>query len=780
MTLPRAAMPSFAGGEISPQVEGRFDTEKYQAALRRARNVLIEPEGGVYNRPGLEWCGAVRDEASPVILIPFQSAPNLAYVLEFGDETLRFLFDGGYVLEEAKTIDDANSVGGSPPYLFVLDITGHGYAVGDDIYLEMTGPAQANGRVLRVTAVTTDTVTFEVDARAWDSFDTPATASRILTLDTPYAADELEGLGFEQSNDIMLLTHLSYPPYTLTRVAADDWTLEETVYGTTTPTPTVPTVTAYRPNTPGGWDPKPHKYAITAVDEVTGRESLVSPTGTTNVDNDITINGNWNNLSWSSVTGAEYYIIYKVVNGNYGYIGTSETLTFTDDNINPDLSDTPPRDTQIFDAADKYPAVVTFHEQRAVFARTTEKPGGIFGSRSSDFNNMNVRRPLQADDAYSFNVVGRKANAIRHLLPMKRLLALTDTAVFSIFGDGGFISPIDVRIDNEGYRGASSVRPVLLDENVAIYASALGSAVRTLGFQFDRDGYKGNDISIYARHLFKGFTILDMAWAEYPTATLWVVRSDGKLATLTWQAEQQVWGWSLCETDGTVEAVCCVTENGEDVAYFVVSRTVDGEDRKFVERITTTLWSDIDDACYLDSARRYSGSPATIIRGLDHLEGATVTALADGSVRTGLVVSGGKITLPVAASSVVVGLPYEAWLWTLPIVQQAQGYGSTKARKQALASVVVTVQNTRGIEVGVGRRQLVGQAETSNQAAGSTFYEIITRNEELVGEADYLRSGDLSADLPPGDWTEATLVIRQRYPLPMKILGVFPDVAMGE
>ena len=46
--------PSFAAGEISPDVASRIDLDKYQSALLQAENVFIRPYGSAYRRPGTE------------------------------------------------------------------------------------------------------------------------------------------------------------------------------------------------------------------------------------------------------------------------------------------------------------------------------------------------------------------------------------------------------------------------------------------------------------------------------------------------------------------------------------------------------------------------------------------------------------------------------------------------------------------------------------------------------------------------------------------------------
>lgn len=82
-------------------------------------------------------------------------------------------------------------------------------------------------------------------------------------------------------------------------------------------------------------------YAVTALD-ADDEESPASETVTAN--NNLLVPGAYNRISWEPSAGALRYRVYKEVNGLLGFIGEVDapTLLFTDDNIGPDLSITPP------------------------------------------------------------------------------------------------------------------------------------------------------------------------------------------------------------------------------------------------------------------------------------------------------------------------------------------------------------------------------------------------------------------------------------------------------
>src|SRR5690606_9359904 len=138
-------------------------------------------------------------------------------------------------------------------------------------------------------------------------------------------------------------------------------------------------------------------YVVSAVSEDTGEESLPSSPAT--VKNDMTYKGNRNTITWDPVTGASYYVIYKMDNGVYGYIGKSETTEFVDENITPDIADGPQEGRNPFSGSGNYPRCVTFVEQRLAFASTKNEPQAVWLSQSGNYENFNESSPAKASDA---------------------------------------------------------------------------------------------------------------------------------------------------------------------------------------------------------------------------------------------------------------------------------------------------------------------------------------------------------------------------------------------
>lgn len=585
--------------------------------------------------------------------------------------------------------------------------------------------------------------------------------ARVYRVGSPYNGVELAELDFEQSADVVYLAHIDHKPGKLLRYDHADWRFVDVSFGPTIVAPGGVTATATTPvTTADSYFPQPATYYVTAVNDATGQESRIGSGAT--VSNDLTLKKNYNTVSWSAVTGATAYRVYKAPNELApGYIGTTTQTTFRDDNIGPDLTQGPPAGSNPFDIAGNWPSTVAFFQQRLFWARTRNQPNGIYGSRSgqTNFENMDTSTPLRDNDALSFAIVGQRVNAVNQLVGSSGLLALSSDAVFNITGGtGDVLTPTNPVPRRQIGRGASRLNPIAVD-SVVFFRPVKGSSVRAINYSFEVDGIKSDDVSIYSPHFFEGFDIKSWAYCEEPNSLIWAVRSDGKLLCFTWEQEQQVWGWTLCETDGEVESVCSITEAGEDRLYLTVWRTVQGVRRLYIERMASSHWERVEECCFLDCATTFVfDAPTRVLVNLGYLEGRVLSALVDGSVFEGLIVVNGTVTLPVPGTYVTIGLPYAGLIKTLPVAFEMDG--TNIAKHQHVGEIVVRVMNTRGVLAGPDEKNL---------------FEIKPRSMEDYGAPNDLHTGDLRIDAAPVASHEACAVISLPYPLPATITAVLLD-----
>ncbi len=220
--------------------------------------------------------------------------------------------------------------------------------------------------------------------------------------------------------------------------------------------------------------------------------------------------------------------------------------------------------------------------------------------------------------------------------------------------------------------------------------------------------------------------------------------------------------WHRHTTDGLVESVCTITESDgaggtTDAVYLIVNRTIDGQSKRYVERMADRVFDTPADFWFVDCGLQYSGTPVTTVSGLDHLEGKTVAILGDGSVVPSQVVSGGAIALDGAYSKVTVGLAYTAELETLNL--EPAGGATLQGEMKKIAQVTVRVKDARGIRVGLNQGALreVKQRSSSSSARRCRAYD-----------------GDWQVSIP-SEWNrDGRLFVQQAYPLPCTILDLIP------
>lgn len=173
-------------------------------------------------------------------------------------------------------------------------------------------------------------------------------------------------------------------------------------------------------------------------------------------------------------------------------------------------------------------------------------------------------------------------------------------------------------------------------------------------------------------------------------------------------------------------------------------------------------------------------TPTTVVSGLNHLEGMTVSVLADGNAVLDLVVENGSITLLNEASDITIGLPFIAQLQTMYLDTQDPNGGSVQGRRKNIPNMVVRVSDTRGITAGVN------QPDASTQPEGATvpwvgMKSVFNRSIEVEpGETEPLFTGDGFVEVMGGWDTKGQIAIEQTNPLPANILAVFPNFSQGD
>lgn len=344
-----AIQPSIVAGEVSPSIWGRTDLAKFKSGASTGRNFFVNYRGGFASRAGLAYVGTCKQPgtAAPPRDIPFQFNINQGYALEFGDQYMRVKANGAYVTEATVAISSV-----SVAALFTTTAA-HGYAVGDWVFDQ--GNTGFNGLTWIITATPSST-TFTVKdlfgtAITAATASTAGTVARIFTAIAPYAAVDLPYLKYTQSANTMSLTCVNtetlteYPPYNLLRNSNSSWSFSIPTFGALIAAPANVTAAATSSTTVNTW----YSYVVTAVNS--NDEESVASTPCYIENNNIAINAGSNTITWTAVTGAISYNVYKAtpsynvqvpIGVTYGYAGQSFGTQFTDTNVTADFTDVPP------------------------------------------------------------------------------------------------------------------------------------------------------------------------------------------------------------------------------------------------------------------------------------------------------------------------------------------------------------------------------------------------------------------------------------------------------
>src|SRR5210317_497040 len=104
-------LTNFTGGELSPRLDGRNDLAKYPTGCKTLENMIIFPHGSAARRSGTQYVAEVKDSSKETRLIPFEFSTTQTYILEFGDQYIRFYKDNGQILSGGSAYEI------SSPYL---------------------------------------------------------------------------------------------------------------------------------------------------------------------------------------------------------------------------------------------------------------------------------------------------------------------------------------------------------------------------------------------------------------------------------------------------------------------------------------------------------------------------------------------------------------------------------------------------------------------------------------------------------------------------------------
>ena len=183
----------FNGGEFSPMAQGRVSSDRYKTGLNACLNYIPTLQGPLIRRPGTKVAAFVSNPLQPSVLIPFVFSQTQAYMLEFGQQYIKFYANGGTVVTQSSMFKVVGATNDLEHFFFGTRPQ----------YAAKTGEAILGSSVV---------------------------LPGQLQVQTPYNYQDVGQIKWAQSADTLYLTHPNYPTFKLQRFGTYDWRLAQVYF----------------------------------------------------------------------------------------------------------------------------------------------------------------------------------------------------------------------------------------------------------------------------------------------------------------------------------------------------------------------------------------------------------------------------------------------------------------------------------------------------------------------------------------------------------------------
>jgi hypothetical protein len=417
-----------------------------------------------------------------------------------------------------------------------------------------------------------------------------------------------------------------------------------------------------------------------------------------------------------------------------------------------------------------YPADCSFHEERLVFVGAQiVRPTRFDTTASADFENF---KPGTEDaDAIAYNIGANQANPLRWVMSAENLIMGTASGEVRVRGSNETdqLTPTTTQAKFATGYGVADIKPLRVS-NAILFVQRQGLKLRELAYALENDGFRAPDLTKRAEHITAG-GLLQIVYQQEPWSIVWGRTGNGALIGMSYERDESVLGWhrhplggnGYCESLAVIPAPSA----GSDQLWMIVRRTINGQTKRYIEFLEDALGTleNQADAFYVDCGASYYGLPATVISGLDWLEGCTVKILADGAARPDAVVTAGAITLDREASIVHVGLG-STWKLKPMLLEAGSQEGTAQGKTKIVDRVWLRMFRTLGVKIGRDEANLETLNFRSTSDAMDTPVPLFTGTVQIPFKGTFKPEGDI---LIVGDGA-----------FPATILALVPRVTTNE
>ena len=737
-----AQLSNFTAGELSPRLDGRNDLAKYSAGCATVENMVIYPHGAAARRPGTQYVAEVKTSSAKTRLIPFEFSTTQTYILELGNQYIRFYRDNGQILSSGSPYEI------SSPYLTaeLFDIK---FAQSADV-MYVTHPSHKTRKLSRTghTSWTLTEVDFTngpfLDANVTTTTLTPSaagTGSRTITASAVTGINS--GSGF-LATDVGRQIHFNDG------------------YGTITARTNTTVVTANITTAFANANPITNWY-LGAFSDTTGHASCVSFfeqrlvfAATTNNPQTVYFSksGDYENMD-ANIGGTvadDDAIIYTIASNQVNairFMATSRTL--------------------IIGTAGGEFTVSGGGDNNAV------TPTNILIKKQSNHGAANVNAISVANATLFLQRAKRKIRELAYNFDVDGYTAPDLTILAEHISEGGIVEmayqeePLAIIwcVRNDGELVALTYQRE--QEVVAWHRQVFGGAFGTGKAVCESVAVIPTEDSEYELYMIIKRTIngATKRYVEYLN-TFDFDQTDNTSFNFLDSQLNYSGATSTLNGDISNSATTVTVASGTDFTSSGKIK-IDGEIITYTGKSTNDLTGCTRGTESTTAAAHTSGATVkqvvNSLSGLNHLEGQEINILADGSTHPNKTVASNAVTLDRFANSVKIGLGYTSLLKTMRIDAGSQN-GTSQAKTKRIYEVTARLYESVGVEIGPDLNNMERVPFRTSADPMDQGIPPFTGDKEVEFRGDYD--------------TDGFMIVRQTQPLPLTILSLYPRLVTND
>jgi len=442
-----------------------------------------------------------------------------------------------------------------------------------------------------------------------------------------------------------------------------------------------------------------------------------------------------------------------------------------------------------------FPTTVTFFEDRCIYSGMSDIQAQVVPGFVTDQYEPKLPKAWKSEtgDYENFEVGEKNADSFALTIPSANDISWAESLESLIVGTSGDewrigsnkmeqpITPTNYSVRQQSSYGNKNLQAVKINDQI-LFVDSVGRKVRE--FAYNGEKYVALNLTSLAEHITKS-GIVWMAYQRNPDSILWCGLDNGSLIAMVFEKAEKVIAWSKMPVDGQVQSGCVTTGVGEDDVWLTVKRNIAGTDYIFIEKMASREFDYIEDAYFLDCGMTYCnadkvtyededltyedrivmlGTSFTSIPNLSHLNGRTISILADGVEYTDIIVSSDSASLPsgVSALKAQAGIPYRYTLEPMKPIINTQA-GSSMASVVSCNEMGISFHNTLNAQYG----------RSINSLFDINWDDAKWKNSSEIGG---LFTGTVVVTLSGGFSIDNNLVISGNSPYPCTVRAMIPRI----